>query len=298
MKNKPLEICCFGELLWDVYAPDQKRLGGAPFNVAYRLSSYGAQAKLITAIGKDDLGQQAKEQVLDMGLSQDTLQENSKKTGSVDLFLDASKNAKYTIHDNVAWDYIQADKEAINAVSAADAFVFGSLAMRHEHNQQTFETLIEKASYTVFDVNLREPHYDMEVVMALMDAAQFIKLNDEELELIATLSDSAKDTLEEEIKTLAKLTNTESICVTLGADGAMLYHKGKIYKQQGFDIKVADTVGAGDSFLATLLFGLLSDETPEDSLALACCIGALVASKPGANPILDQEEIDQMMGWN
>lgn len=297
MKNDTPKICCYGELLWDVYAPDQKRLGGAPYNVANRLHSYGAQTQLITAIGKDDLGQQALEIVKADGLSNTLIQENSKPTGTVDVHLDSSKKASYTINTNVAWDYIEATPTAIEAVTTADAFVYGSLALRQTHNQQSFETLIDKASYKVFDVNLREPHYDLTVVIALMEIADFIKLNDEELELITTLLDITKDTLEEEIRALATLTQSQTICVTLGADGAMLFHKGKIYTQKAFPIEVVDTVGAGDSFLATLLFGLLSKETPEDSLALGCCIGALVASKAGANPSLSQEEINEMMGW-
>ena len=90
MKNSTLQICCFGELLWDVYAPDQKRLGGAPYNVAYRLNSYGAQAQLITAIGKDELGVQAQQIVEEAGLSDALIQNNSKNTGTVDVLLDAN----------------------------------------------------------------------------------------------------------------------------------------------------------------------------------------------------------------
>ena len=163
------------------------------------------------------------------------------------------------------------------------------------YNQEQFEALVTEASYTVFDLNLRDPHYDLDVVLSLMDIANCIKLNDEELELIVTILGLEKETLEEELKAVAKATNTDTICVTLGPDGAMLLHNKKIYIQVGFPTKVVDTVGAGDSFLAGLIFGLLTEQTPEDSLQVAAALGSLVAGKAGANAIVTNDEIDDLL---
>lgn len=292
--NKTIKIACFGEVLWDVF-PDTKKLGGAPLNVAYRLHSFGADVTMISAIGEDSLGEETKTTFQTLGMNVDNLQVNASPTGQVIVTLDAGGSPSYTINERVAWDDIKATKEAKTAVKASDALIFGSLAFRESANQLQFEQLLEASSYNVFDLNLRSPHYDLDAVIALMEAAHCIKMNDEELELITTLMDLRADDLAGELKAIAHASNTETVCVTLGAEGAMLLHKDKIYTQVGFPTTVADTVGAGDSFLAGLVFGLLSNETPEDSLEIACALGSLVASKHGGTAPVSIDEIDDLI---
>ncbi|RMB58578.1 carbohydrate kinase [Dokdonia sinensis] len=301
--SKTLKIASFGEVLWDVF-PDKKRLGGAPLNVALRLHSFGADVSMISAVGKDALGKETLELLEKEKLNISNIQTNDFPTGSVQVTLDKGGSPSYEIQSEVAWDNILATKEAKTAVQDCDALVIGSLAFREPAspagrsvNQNTFQEIIELSDYTIFDLNLRPPYYDLDVVGELMEVADFIKMNDEELELLVVTLGIEEKTLEDELKAIAKLTNTTSACVTLGSEGAMLLHKGKVYIQEGFRIKVADSVGAGDSFLAGLVFGLLSGEDPQDSLTLACAIGALVASKSGANPAISQEEIDKLIGW-
>lgn len=292
--NKTIKIACFGEVLWDVF-PDTKRLGGAPLNVAYRLHSFGAEVSMISAIGEDPLGTETKAALETLGMDLTNIQTNNLPTGQVTVTLDAGGSPSYKINEQAAWDAIKATKEAKASVKAADALIFGSLAFRESANQLEFEQLLEASSYNVFDLNLRSPHYELDAVIALMEVAHFIKMNDEELELITTLMDLSADDLAGELKEIAKASNTETVCVTLGAEGAMLLHKDKIYTQVGFPTTVADSVGAGDSFLAGLVFGLLSNETPEDSLEIACALGSLVASKHGATAAVSNEEIDDLI---
>lgn len=292
--NKTIKIACFGEVLWDVF-PDTKKLGGAPLNVAYRLHSFGAEVSMISAIGEDPLGVETKAALETLGMDLTNIQTNKLPTGQVTVTLDDGGSPSYTINEHVAWDAIKATKEATASVKAADALIFGSLAFRESANQLEFEKLLEVSTYNVFDLNLRSPHYDLDVVIALMEAAHFIKMNDEELELITTLMDLSADDLAGELKEIAKASNTETVCVTLGAEGAMLLHKDKIYTQIGFTTTVADSVGAGDSFLAGLVFGLLSNETPEDSLEIACALGSLVASKNGGTATVSNDEIDDLI---
>jgi len=292
--SKQPKIACYGEILWDVF-PDKKRLGGAPLNVALRLHSFGAKVAMISAVGKDDLGDVAISELEAQSLNTDFIQRPKKPTGEVTVILDQKGSASYTIQENVAWDAIEATKENLKAVEEVDAFVIGSLAFRDSVNLKALEALIEKSKFTVFDLNLRAPFYELEIVVALMEAADMIKLNDEELELVVMVLGIEGKTLADELKQLSTMTETPTICVTLGAEGAMLLHKDTIYEQVGFPAKVVDTVGAGDSFLATLIYGLRTGETPEDALEVACAVGSLVASKAGANAIVEPEEIEELL---
>jgi len=292
MSNIP-HIVCYGEILWDVF-PDEKRLGGAPLNVALRLHSLGAKTSIVSAIGRDNYGKETLSLLSEKDFPTDHIQRVNFPTGKVKVTLNETGSASYDIKTDAAWDHIQATPNAIAEIKKGDAFVFGSLALRDMYNQEQFEALVTEATYTVFDLNLRHPHYEIDTVLALMDIANCIKLNDEELELIVSILDLENETLEKDLKAIAKATQTETICVTLGADGAMLLHKEKVYTQEGYPTKVVDTVGAGDSFLAGLIYGLFTDQGPQQALHLGCALGSLVASKAGANPIISDKAIQQL----
>ncbi len=313
MTEKKLNIASYGEVVWDQY-PDKKFIGGAPFNVAFRLHSFGANVQMISAVGNDALGKEALAEIRNLGLDSSHIQRNDKPTVKVEVALNKKGSVTYTIPEPAAWDTISWTENNVQAVTEADALVIGSLAFRSgidvpldidtleenytqiPENLEAIEVLIARSKYTVFDLNLRAPHYDIEIIVGLMEAADMIKLNDEELELIVMAMGIEGETLADELKMLSAMTETPTICVTLGADGAMLYHKGGIHTQEGFKTQSVDPIGAGDSFLAALLFGLLSGETPDDALEVACAIGSIVASKEGANPHVHTSEIDKVLG--
>ena len=288
-------VICFGEILWDVF-PDRKVIGGAPLNVALRLHSYSANVKIISCIGTDENGKMIEGYLGKNGLSQELIQKHATlKTGSVMITLDEKGGACYEISKPVAWDAIQLSPALIEAVKNAPFFLFGSLAARGNYNRFTLDRLLEVANTKIFDVNLRHPHYDISMVYELMQKADLIKLNYEELKEICGVLGCREKDLESQINWLVQITNTTSICVTKGGDGAVFYFENDFYKQHGFTVIVKDTVGAGDSFLATLINELLVKETsPQVALAKACAVGALVASKEGANCIIDAEEIDRL----
>ena len=128
-----------------------------------------------------------------------------------------------------------------------------------------------------------------------MNLADFIKFNDDELFEIAKYLNSNYKSLEQNVKFIAKETNTETICVTLGRHGAVLYCKGKFYNNCGFKVDVIDTVGSGDSFLASLITKLFSEVDPQEAINFACAVGAIVAQNEGANPEISQSEIDEFL---
>lgn len=289
------KIICFGEVLWDMFS-DYKAIGGAPLNVACRLASFNNDVSIISSIGNDNLGKNIitflKQYKVNTNLI--TINQNY-TTGEVSITLDTSGTATYDIVFPKAWDYIKLNTQLKEQVTDVDAFIFGSLAARHTVSKQTLNSLLTVAPYKVFDINLRAPHYTQELLIALIDKADFVKCNDEELFEIAKYLGSYKTTIKDIILFIANTTNTKHICVTKGAKGAILYYNTIFYEHDGYPVTVVDTVGAGDSFLATLIHHLLNHETPDKALDTACAVGALVANSKGANPIISQEKIEKLI---
>lgn len=285
----------FGEVLWDVF-PTHKKIGGAPLNVALRMKSFGAESTIISKIGSDADGEEIVSFLSEKGIDTDTIQISEEyKTGVVNVMINEKGNASYDILYPSAWDKIALDEDIKKKVSDADVFIFGSLICRDEESRSTLNTLLEEAKYKVFDVNLRAPYYTTDVLVELMMKADFIKLNDEELFEISRKLDSPYHSFEQNIKFIADKTNTKQVCVTKGAFGAVLYYNEKFYYNSGYFIKVVDTVGAGDSFLASLIVRLLRGKSPQKSLNYACAIGALVAGEEGANPKISEKVISDYM---
>ncbi|MFV7236466.1 carbohydrate kinase family protein [Flavobacterium sp. ZB4R12] len=290
-----LSVVSFGEVLWDLF-PTHKKIGGAPLNVALRMNSLGAETAIISCVGADEGGKEIMSFINDNDISTDLIQiADEYKTGVVHVMINEKGNASYDISYPSAWDKIIVTKEMDEKVSEADVFVFGSLICRDEVSRATLYNLLDKAKYKVLDANLRVPYYTKDVLNELMLKADFIKLNDEELYEISQQLESPYNSFEQNIKFIAEKTNTKHVCVTKGAFGAVLYYNDKFYYNSGYFIKVVDTVGAGDSFLASLIVGLLRGKSPQKSLNYACAVGALVAGHEGANPKISEKEISKFM---
>lgn len=285
-------IVCFGEVLWDVF-PTYKKIGGAPLNVALRLNSFDNAVTMISSVGDDALGVDLLKYLEDIGFDKSFIQINKEfKTSKVLVSLDETGSANYSIEFPCAWDNIHLDDKFLDVVKYADAFVFGSLVSRNTVSYNTLLQLLDVAKFKVFDVNLRPPHYKIAVLFELMQKANFIKFNDDELFEICKELNFISNDLQKNIEFISKETNTEAICVTLGGDGAILFQGKKFYRNNGYKVKVIDTVGAGDSFLATLIHQTLRNGKPSEALNYSCVVGAIVASKSGANPKVTSSEID------
>lgn len=297
-KNNNLNAVSFGEVLFDVFGED-KKVGGAPLNLALRTHSFGFPVTMISAVGNDDNGQELKNYIAKNGVNIATILTHLyHETGIVQVSLNERGSAKYEIKFPSAWDFIEINAEIKKAVWQADIFFFGSLACRNTVSKNTLFELLKSNPdmYKVFDVNLRSPHYTVEVLKELMDLSDFIKFNDDEILEIALELGFQSDSLEENILFIAENTNTKSICVTRGKHGSILLWEGSFYYHEGFVVKVVDTVGAGDSYLAALIAKLISDKEPQKALDFASAVGAIVASHPGANPEIDTIEIERFLG--
>lgn len=293
--GKNLKAVAYGEVLWDVFA-NEKKIGGAPLNVALRMKTLGCDVAMISCVGNDEDGKAIKDQVKKMGLETDTIVVSEDfPTGLVNVTLNERGSATYEISYPSAWDKIELNDLAKATVKTADVLIYGSLVCRDNVSRNALEELLQYDVYKVFDVNLRKPHYTYEILNQLMQSADFIKFNDEELLEIAKAMNSPFESLEENMAFIEEKTKATAMCVTKGKHGALLLWKGKIYENGGYPIEVADTVGAGDSFLAALITSLLTGKEPQNSIDFACAVGALVAEAPGANPEVPNSKIENLM---
>ena len=288
-------VVSFGEILWDKL-PSGKVPGGAPLNFAYRLNSFQNSVSIVSMVGDDALGKELIEFLKVSGLDTKNIQiSNIYKTGEVNISIDKNGIADYDILKPVAWDNILLNSKNIALIKNSSIFVFGSLICRNITSRNTLKELIKISPFKLFDINLRSPYYSMDLIEELMISSDFIKFNYEEIEEICTLYIKKKGTLENMIETISEKTKTKNICVTMGEKGACYYTNNSFYYQDGFKINVLDTVGAGDSFLATLVEGILNKTKPQEILKKACAVAALVASKEGATPKVSMREINNLL---
>lgn len=281
--NDKNQILCFGEILWD-NLPSGAVPGGAPMNVALHLSRFGISSSIASSIGNDKKGIDLMNFLQQSGLRTDLVQvHETLPTSEVLVFLDEHNTASYEICEPVAWDRISLTPELINEVKSSTAIVFGSLASRNATSRNTLIKLMENNILKIMDVNLRPP-YDTEAsVKPLLEKADIVKLNDEELIKISGWY-NISGTLEERIISFGNRLNLETLIVTMGKNGAYVLHKNELYHHKGFKVATEDSVGAGDAFLAGFLAAFFDGKDLNTALTEASAIGAFVASQPGATP--------------
>ena len=285
-----MAIACFGEMLWDVL-PTGRQPGGAPLNVAVHLHNFGLEAQIISRVGHDDLGTELLAFVESKGISACYVQRGETHlTGVVKANVSDHMEVTYQIVKPVAWDYIQYSDALSKLVETAEVFVFGSLAARQAPSRETLYRLLQQAKLKVFDVNLRPPHYSRDVVTYLLKQADVVKLNHHELAEIMDWFGVSSDE-ETALRWLAERFQLQVVCVTKGANGAILWVEQQLYRSFGIAVQVQDTIGSGDAFLAALLRGWLAGQPPADYLAFACAAGSLVASYQGATPAISEAQV-------
>lgn len=290
MENK---VVVFGEMLWDCL-PSGPVAGGAPMNVALNLHQLGLNSRLISAVGKDEDGEKLLEFLKGFQLPTNLIQQKEEHETSKVLVDDSDpENMKYTIVSPVAWDFITWNPTMDEAVSSADAFVFGTLGVRNPESLNTLIKLLHHQTLRIFDANLRPPFYDFEIIETLLGFADILKINEDELEIFADYFD-----LEPSVNAVCEYLDQhfpmDLICVTKGSKGALVYEKGHIIEHPGYKVKVEDSIGAGDAFLSGFIKMYLEDNPPEKTLDFASKLGAFVATKKGGTPKYTQAEVEQI----
>jgi fructokinase len=286
-------VVCFGEILWDIL-PSGAVPGGAPMNVAYHLYKQNLNPALITKIGIDDEGKKLVDIFSNNGVCTDYFQVDYEyETGKVYATPNVRNEVSYNIAMPVAWDFIQQEDGLKELVDAADVFVFGSLAARNKVSYDTLFSLLEIAKNKVLDINLRAPHFNKQVVKDLLEKADFVKMNQDELELITGWFADFSST-EDRMKSLAERFSISNMIVTMGGDGAILLMDGEMVTHKGFTVDVEDTVGSGDAFLAGLLSKLLNNTEPKEALDFASRLGAFIATQRGGCPEYKIQDIENL----
>ena len=281
---------CFGEILWDIF-PTGSRAGGAPFNVAYNLDKMGLKVQMISRIGDDQLGNDLLKQIKNWNIATDYIQiDEEKPTGTVIANFDEQGEAHYDIVDDVAWDHIKISAEHQALVQNAEAFVFGSLIARNAASKNTLLQLIEFSKFNVFDVNFRPPFIDFEFIKILLEKADLVKMNKAELrQIIEFLGEEYKDE-NTSVKHIQQHFDLNEIILTKGSKGARYFVGNENYTFPAVSIKITDTVGSGDSFLAGFLSKRIQGKTPDEIMKQAVSLGAFITSKSGACPDYTYEE--------
>lgn len=284
--NRHHVVVGLGEILWDLL-PEGKQLGGAPANFAYHAHALGAQAYPVSCVGHDALGQEILDRLEVLGLdTRYVAVDPHHPTGTVDVKLDRDGQPRFTIHENVAWDFVPFTPPLSELAARADAVCFGTLAQRCEVSGGTIRSFLDATRpdcLRVFDINLRQSYFDEPTVRALLASSNVVKLNDEELPVVARLlsiEGAESDCLEE----LLTRYHLRLVVLTRGARGSLLRAPGAVSIHGGSPVDVADTVGAGDAFAAATAMGLLRGHDLNRINKFANAVASHVCSRPGATP--------------
>ncbi len=289
--NKDCKAVCFGEILWDIL-PDAQLPGGAPMNVAYHLNQLEVPATMISRAGDDELGRKLLEFISSKGVPTRYIQEDKTYATGTVLATVNNNHVSYDIIQPVAWDYIEYSIPLQKLVASTAYFIFGSLVARNETSRQTLFELLESASQKVLDINLRKPHFERGTLDYLLQHADILKLNDDELEILSGWY-GFSGTDQDRIKAFRDKFHLQTVITTRGDKGAIVLQDETFCEHPGYKITVADTIGSGDAFLAGFLSKTINGASLEESVRFACGMGAFIATHHGACPVYTRSEAEE-----
>ena len=277
-------IVGIGEILWDML-PAGKALGGAPANFAYHALRLGEEGWAVSAIGDDPLGAEIMDIVTRKKLRH-IIAVTDKPTGTVQVELDDKGVPGYNIKEDVAWDNIPFTPEMEALAARADAVCFGSLVQRMASRDSVLRFLraTRPEAFRVFDINLRQHYYSREVIDESLKLADILKINDEEIRIVADMFGLGDDDTAA-CRALIARYGLQLVILTKGADGSEVITADESFPQKAGKVKVVDTVGAGDSFTAAFVVAYLRGLSLSDAQRLANETAAYVCSCKGAMPL-------------
>ena len=287
-------IVGIGEALWDVL-PEGKKIGGAPANFAYHVSQFGLESCAVSAVGDDELGQEIRSNFEEKKL-QTLIETVPYPTGTVQVEIDKLGVPQYDIKENVAWDNIPFTPQIEELAHRTKAICFGSLAQRSKVSRNTIEQFIEAMPKTedtliVFDVNLRQSFYSREVLDRSMKRCNVLKINDEELITISRMLGYQGTDLQSKCWILLGRYHLKMLILTCGVNGSYVFTPGSMSFIATPKVKVADTVGAGDSFTGAFVASILKGLSVADAHQKAVNVSAFVCTQRGAMPTLPADYI-------
>jgi fructokinase len=290
------KAAAFGEILWDIL-PGKKYLGGAPFNCGAHLNRLGFKTTMISALGNDQLGQEALSLVEKEGVSAKFISMlPDVPTGFTNVVLE-NRTPSYEFNSPCAWDYItlcpHLKKEFLS--THWNVFCFGSLAQRSCVSYETLYSLLDKinADIIFFDINLRKKFYTKSIIEQSLTYADVLKMNDAELPVVSNLLEIS-GSMSQIAESLIKKYKLQGIIITVGKDGTIAYFNDQEYKVSPENVPVVDTVGAGDGFSAAFLASYLTGHSVADALASGSALADFVVSHSGALPEYDSKTKERL----
>ncbi len=283
-------IVGLGEALWDCL-PEGRKLGGAPANFAYHTSQFGNEAYAVSAVGNDELGDETIQAFEEKQLNY-ALPRVDFPTGTVQVTLDGDGIPSYDIKEGAAWDNIPFTPELEALARRSRAVCFGSLAQRSEVSRQTIYRFLDstpKDCLRIFDINLRQNFYSKEIIRESLRRCNILKINDEELVIIGRMFGYPGMDFENKCWLILGKYNLDMLVLTCGVNGSYVFSKGAMSYYETPKVKVADTVGAGDSFTGSFVASLLAGKPVAEAHRIAVNVSAYVCTQNGAMPQLPEE---------
>jgi fructokinase len=292
-----------GELLWDML-PEGPQLGGAVSNFAVMAARLGNNGAIATRIGTDPLGREALALLKTTQADTAYIQEDfSRVTGTVTVTMQDGQ-PQYTIHEPVAWDFLEFTPHWLALAEQADAVCFGTLAQRSPASRRTIDSFLHETRpecVRIFDVNLRAPFFSSEIVEQALELATIFKLNSDEMPQVLSLlgfpeaAGTTPDFLLKGARQIIDQFPVQLVAITLGPHGSLLVTRNEVDRHPGYPAEVVDTVGAGDAFTAALTHYYLRGAPLSQLNTAGNRWGAWVASHAGAMPALPEAERDAVM---
>ncbi len=279
-----------GEILFDVL-PTGAQLGGAPANFAYHAGQHGLRSVAVSAIGKDELGEEALS-ILDEKKLQYVLPRVDYPTGTVQVTLDAEGVPTYDIKQGVAWDNIPFNDDIKNIAANCGAVCWGSLAQRSKASRNSIYVFLDNTPadcLKIFDINLRQNFYDKDIICESLKRCNVLKINDEELITLGRLFGYPGLDIEDKCWLILGKYNLDMLVLTCGVNGSYVFAPGSMSFRETPKVDVVDTVGAGDSFTGTFCASLLHGNSIAEAHRKAVEVSAFVCTQAGAMPEIPEE---------
>ena len=290
MEKENSYVVGLGEVLFDVF-PTGSKLGGAPANFAYHAGQHGLQSVAVSAVGNDILGDEALRLLSVKRLAYHMPVVNF-PTGTVQVTLDKQGVPDYDIKRNVAWDNIPFTDDLKEIAQHTSAVCWGSLAQRSDVSRNTIYQFLDNTPadcLKVFDINLRQNFYNKEIISESLHRCNVLKVNDEELVVLGRLFGYPGLDMENKCWLILGKYNLDMLVLTCGVNGSYVFAPDFKSFQDTPQVKVADTVGAGDSFSGTFCASILKGKSITEAHRRAVQVSAYVCTQSGAMPELPEE---------
>lgn len=297
MEAKRTYVVGIGEALWDIL-PEGRKIGGAPANFAYHVSQFGLDSLAVSAVGDDRLGNEIMENFLNKGLNI-LIEKVAYPTGTVQVELDTEGIPCYDIKENVAWDNIPFTDKLKQLAGRTCAVCYGSLAQRNVVSRETIYAFLDtmpdgRGQYKILDINLRQGFYTKEVLCSSLERCNVLKINDEELVTVSRLFGYPGIDLQDKCWILLAKYKLKMLVLTCGMNGSYVFTPGNVSFVETPRVKVADTVGAGDSFTASFIAAILAEKTVPEAHRLAVNVSAYVCTQNGAMPKFSENLLNRI----